>query len=307
MNLRKNIRLFIRVICTVLLFSFSASDIFAETAYDFRKKVIDRYEGEDSNSRIVMKLQKIIHSKKDGGIKVKAERERKIVQYRKAYGKDDKIVMFFLEPADVRGTGFLSYVYDDSEKDNDQWLYLPALKKIKRIASGDKSGSFMGSDFSFVDVSDIKIDEYKHKFLTDGDLKGLLKEKSVQSILKKKFGKDGFSKAKIWLTTGGMKVVESIPVDKKILKDNGYSRIISWIKPDNLIIEKTLYFGKNKRAFKVRETIKSEKIQGIWSFTEMNMENFKKKHRTIIKFDDTKYNLGVKDSYFTQRTLERGL
>ena len=62
--------------------------------------------------------------------------------------------MFFLSPADVKDTGFLTYDYDEEGRDDDQWLYLPALKKTKRIASGDKSGSFMGSDFTYADMTD---------------------------------------------------------------------------------------------------------------------------------------------------------
>jgi len=301
-------RFFVFGVIFTLFFSWLESPLFAASAYEFRKKVIDRYEGDDSTSMTIMKLQKIVRAK-DGNVRVKAERVRMVKRFTKAYGKDDKVVMFFLEPADIRGTGFLSFIYDDKDKDNDQWLYLPTLKKIKRIASSDKSGSFMGTDFSYVDISDIKVDDYKHRFLQDDELKKLMKDKSVSKILKKKFGKSkaAFAKAKAWMMSNGLKVVESIPVNKKVLNDNGYSRMIYWIDPGTLIIDKSLYFGKNKKAFKLRESIKKEKIQDIWTYMEMIMENFNKNHRTVIYVQDTKYNTGVKDNYFTQRTLEQGL
>ena len=291
-----------------LLFSLTGSPAFAEDVLELRNKVDDRYEGDDSEGQTVMKLQKI-GRKKDGTIHVKAERARKLMRYTKAYGKDDKMVMFFLEPADVRGTGFLSYVYDDDDKDNDQWLYLPALRKIRRIASSDKSGSFMGSDFSYLDISGIKVEKYNHRFLNEDDLKKLLKDKSLAMILKKKFGKskEGFKKAKAWVAAPGFKVIESTPKDKKTLRDDGYSRLIDWINPETLVIEKSIYFGKNNKAFKVKEASEIKKIQDIWTITIMTMENVRKNHRTLIEINETKYNTGLKDSYFTQRTLTEGL
>jgi len=72
------------------------------------------------------------------------QRVRKMKRFIKDKGEDVLSMVFFLEPADVKETGFLTYDYDDSAKDDDQWLYLPALKKSKRIANDDKSGSFMG-------------------------------------------------------------------------------------------------------------------------------------------------------------------
>ena len=308
MNQIISTRIIISTTITALLLIVLVKPIYAESAYDLRKKVADHYEGEDSSSTSVMKLQKISRGK-DGTVTVKAERVRRVKRFTKAYGKDDRTVMFFLEPADVHGTAFLSYVYDDKDKDNDQWLYLPALKKIKRIASSDKSGSFMGTDFSYVDISDIKVDDYNHRYLTDKDLISLMKEPSVASILKKKFGasKEGYVKAKAWMMQNGLKVIESTPVDKEVLNEDGTSHRISWLDPETLVMEKSLYFGKNQRAFKIRETTKKEKIQDIWTYTEMIMEDFQKNHRTIILMSDTVYNTGLEDSYFTQRTLEQGL
>jgi len=292
----------------ILLLCLTGSIAFAEDVLEFRQKVDDRYEGDDSEAETIMSLQKIAR-KKDGNIRVEAERVRKLLRYTKAYGKDDKTVMFFLEPADVRGTSFLSYIYDDDNKDNDQWLYLPAMRKIRRIASSDKSGSFMGSDFSYVDISGIKIEKYNHRFLSEDDLKALIKDKSVAAILKKKFGKskEGFKKAKTWLLSPGLKVVESTPKEKRTLRDDGYTRLIDWIDPETLVIEKSLYFAKNRKAFKVEEVLAKENIQKIWTITKMTMENFRKNHRTLIEIKDTKYNTGLKDSYFTQRTLSEGL
>ncbi len=100
--------------------------------------VDDRDDGDDGISDLEMTL-----IDKRGN-----KRVRKIRSFSKDFGEDDYQLMFFLSPADVKDTGFLTFDYDDDDRDDDQWLYLPALKKTKRIATGDKSGSFMGSDFS---------------------------------------------------------------------------------------------------------------------------------------------------------------
>ncbi|MGK5091465.1 outer membrane lipoprotein-sorting protein [Deltaproteobacteria bacterium TL4] len=292
--------------CCFFLFCGLASPLLAEDAVTLRKRVDDRYEGDDSTGKTILKLQKITRNGEE--VTVNAERLRVTTRFTKAYSKDSKSVMFFLEPADVRGTGFLSYAYDDESKDNDQWLYLPALKKVKRIASSDKSGSFMGTDFSYVDIGGIKVDKYNHRYLINDDLKALMKEESVMKLLQTKFGKTqaGFEKAQAWFFTSGVKVVESIPKDKTTLNEDGYARFIAWIDPETLTTEKALYFGKNDKVFKLMEMLEKQKIQEIWTFTKMVMENFSKSHRTIIEMQETHYNTGIKDNYFTQRTLTQG-
>lgn len=110
--------------------------------------------GEDPDARFIMEK---VDSRDDGDKSITdmqmrlidkngKERIRTIRSYSMDMGKDSYSLMFFLSPADVKNTGILTYDYDDPDKDDDQWLYLPALRKTKRIASSDKSGSFMGSE-----------------------------------------------------------------------------------------------------------------------------------------------------------------
>ena len=104
--------------------------------------------------------------------------------------------MFFQSPADVRNTSFMNWSYDKAGKDDDQWIYLPALKKVKRISSDSKSDYFMGSDFTYDDLGDRKLEDDTHK---------LLREEALDGI-------DYY-------------VVESVPVDE----DYMYSKTITWI------------------------------------------------------------------------------
>ena len=88
------------------------------------------------------------------------QRIRKIASFSKDKDEDTLKLMFFMEPADVKDTSFLTWDYDDPNKDDDQWLYLPALRKTKRIASTDKDGSFMGSDLNYSDMTDRNLEDY---------------------------------------------------------------------------------------------------------------------------------------------------
>ena len=115
----------------------------ALTGREIMEKVSDRDEGD----RSVSEMEMILIDRKG------KKRVRKLKAYGMEQDKDSLSLMFFLSPADVRNTGFLTYDYDESGKDDDQWLYLPALRKTKRIAAGDKSGSFMGSDLNYSDMT----------------------------------------------------------------------------------------------------------------------------------------------------------
>jgi len=108
-------------------------------AREIMERVDARDDGDDQTSRLDM----ILIDKREN------QRVRELLSFAKDVGEDTYTMLFFLSPADVKDTGFLTYDYDDESRDDDQWLFLPALRKTKRIASGDKSGSFMGSDFTY--------------------------------------------------------------------------------------------------------------------------------------------------------------
>ena len=107
-------------------------------ARDIMQKVEARNDGDHMTSQLEMILID----------KNKKERIRKIKSFTKDKGKDTHRLMFFIHPPEVKNTGFLTYDYEDPEKDDDQWLYLPELRKTKRIAASDNSASFMGSDLN---------------------------------------------------------------------------------------------------------------------------------------------------------------
>nr|WP_298768597.1 outer membrane lipoprotein-sorting protein [uncultured Fibrobacter sp.] len=235
------------------------------TGRDIVQKVHDRPDGDTRSSELSMTL-----INKSG-----AKRERKITSFAMDVGKDTKQIMFFRYPNDVKGTGFLTVDYDDINKDDDKWLYLPAMKKTRRISGkSSKTDYFMGSDFTYDDVGQRNIDEDTHK---------LLREEKVNGI-------------DCW-------VVESVP--KK--GDEIFSKKISWIRKDCLIAAKVEYYdklGKLHRALKVENVVQ---VDGFWSIAKMSMENVQTNHKTLLEFGDIKFNIPLDAKTFTVPRLERGL
>lgn len=193
----------------------------------------------------------------------------------------DKSLMFFLEPSDVKGTGFLMLDYPEAKKDDDQWMFLPSLKKAKRIASGDKTGSFMGSDFSYADMSARNLEEWSYKILKEDNVNG----------------------ADVW-------VVESLPVSEEVTEKTGYVRSIAYIRQDNFRIVRAINYLEKKGEVKLMNIGKHQEIGDYWFGTETQMitqKNGQTVHRTLMKVDNIEVDFEVEASEFTLNRLEQGL
>lgn len=249
----------------VFLFCISAVSIQGAelTGREIMIKVDERPDGDDQRS--IMKMTLVNKRGKT--------RERALLMYSKDYGKDSKSLMYFQSPGDVKGTGFLSWEYDDPEKDDAQWLYLPALKKSRRISSSSENDYFLGTDFTFDDMGDRSVDEDTHT---------LLKEEEVGGHL-------------CW-------VVESKTKDK----DYMYSKRVGWIRQDSLSAVKIDFYDKRGSLLKVLTASDIREQDGIWTHHKMEMNHIQKNHKTIIEIEEVEYNTGVKDSLFRVSTLERG-
>lgn len=208
------------------------------------------------------------------------KRTRDIKSYGKDFGEDEYRIMFFKSPADVKNTAFLTYDYDDASKDDDQWLYLPALKKVKRIPTSDKSSSFMGSDFSYFDMTDRDLDDYDFKLLKETEVRG----------------------KKAWM-------IEAIPRNEKTIKESGYTKTIALVRQDNYMVVRSIGFMKSNKK-KYLDVVRLHQEKGVWLADEMTMTTKKGKsteHKTILKFSHIKLNKTIDDNMFTTRRLEKGL
>jgi outer membrane lipoprotein-sorting protein len=195
------------------------------------------------------------------------ERNRSLKTYR--YG-DDKQIMWFLSPADVKGSSFLRISYDD--RDDDMWLYLPAFGKVRRIASHAKKGSFMGTDFTFEDIGDRKLSDYSYT---------LIKEESVGD-------------KECW-------VIESIP-NEKVVTD--YAKILTWIWKDDFAPVKEEFYDKKGNLKKIKH-VELQKTGKYWVASKMTMENIKSKHKTVILIENIEVDTGIDEKMFDTSYLKR--
>jgi len=235
---------------------------------DVMQQVDDRDDGDDLIQKIHQKLLD-----KRGSV-----RERDMVAFRKDYDKDSKSISYFLEPANIRDTALLTYDYDGVAKDDDQWLYLPALKKVRRISSSDRGDYFMGTDFTFEDIKQTPELEDYHWTLT---------------------GSESINGHDCW-------VVEGEPKTDDLKKNLGYSKTRGYIRKDINMNIRTDYWdrkGQELKHFKITEV---KQIDGIWTATSMLMENVQTGHHTEMTFTNQKYNSGLSDRTFSERMLKRG-
>ena len=250
----------------VLIFALSMN-VFAQeklSGLEIIQKVYDRPTGKDQDGELTMTL---INSRGD-------QRVRIIRQYLKDFGKEEKKIMFFMSPADVRNTSFMSWSYEEEGRDDDQWIYLPALKKVKRISSDSKSDYFMGSDFTYDDLGDRHPSADTHK---------ILREEKID-------GEDCY-------------VVESIPKEEEYL----YSRTVTWIIKDKWIGLKKEFYDEDEEHLKTLSVKKFEKIKDYWIITNSQMNNVQKDHTTDMLLEKLKVDIGIADNKFTERMMKRGI
>ncbi|NIA18664.1 MAG: outer membrane lipoprotein-sorting protein [Simkaniaceae bacterium] len=234
------------------------------TGLEIIQKVYNRPTGEDMKGDLTM----IIENSRGN------QRIREIKQYVKDFGNMEKKIMFFMSPADVRNTSFMSWSYTDENKDDDQWIYLPALKKVKRISSDSKSDYFMGSDFTYDDLGD------RHPL---EDTHTLLREETID-------GKETY-------------VVESIPKDEEYM----YSRTLTWVVKDSWIGLKKEFYDEDEDLLKILTVHDQVESDGIIILTNVKMTNVQRDQSTVMAFSNVKVNSGLADNTFTERMMRRGI
>lgn len=255
----------------MLFFALTALPAFALTADEIMQGVDQVKEPDSMKSNMTMVL---IDSKGK-------QRVRSMQSMSATIDGVDKSLMFFLQPADVKGVGFLMFDYDKASADDDQWMFLPALAKAKRIASSDKTESFMGSDFSYSDMAKRNLEEWTYKILKEDEVDG----------------------AKVW-------IIESLPINDDVIEKTGYTKSIAYVRQDNFQVVRGISYLEKKGEIKLMNVSAHETIGGYWINTEMQMvtqKNGKLVHRTVMQISDIEVDVGVDDSELTLNRLEQGL
>ena len=262
---------------TIFSILISGTTMFPEKVFALNgREIMEKVNARDTGDRSITEMEMILIDKKGN------KRVRKLKTFGLEKGKDSLSLMFFLSPADVRNTGFLTFDYDESGKDDDQWLFLPALRKTKRIAAGDKSGSFMGSDLNYSDMTSPDLNLYEYTLMKETEVKG----------------------QKVWQ-------IKSVPKTKAEAEKSGYSKSVVFIRQDNYVMIRGVRWVHKKKRNKYLDVRKLEEIDGIWVSTEMHVTTKSGKktlHKTIMKQKNIHFNHDeVNENLFTIRRLEKGL
>lgn len=208
-------------------------------------------------------------------------RKQSTYTYRKYYGEEKRSAIFYMEPANVKDTGFLTYDYADSSKDDDQWLYLPALRRVRRISSSNRGDYFLGTDFTYEDMKqDTRLSPADYNWTT--------------------LGKETIDGHECYL-------IEGVPVDEKTAEELGYGRYRAFVDSEIWIQRRTKVTDVNGNDLKTIYSEDIEKIQGIWTIQKMRAENHKSGHSTIFIVSNVDYETAVDDDMFSERALKRGV
>jgi uncharacterized protein len=183
----------------------------------------------------------------------------------------------FLYPPDVKGTATL--MIEHLDRDDDMWIYLPTLGKTRRLVAKNKRDSYVGTDFSYGDILGHKVEDYHHRLIGSEAIDGI----------------DCF-------------IVESIPISDKIRQESGYNRQINWIRKENFASHKSEGYDLQGKLFKklISEDIRLiDQTLSRWQPMRLEMMNLQTNHRTILAYEDFKANVGIPQSSFTTRYLEK--
>ena len=240
--------------------SFAGDELSADDIIT-RSRLTFYYAGDDGKARVMMVLIN----------KAGQKRIRELTMLRKDYeeGGRQRYFTYFHQPSDVKDTTFMVYKYPD--RDDDRWLFIPAINLVKRIAANDKHSSFVGSDFTYEDVSGRKPEEDTHTLLR----------------------KERLSEVSCF-------VIESVPKEP-----SGYTKRISWIDQTSFLPLKEEFYDSQDELYRQFEASEIKDISGIPSVTKRVMKNIKTGHRTEVTFQDLEYNLGIGDDIFSERYLRR--
>ena len=186
-------------------------------------------------------------------------------------GDGDKSLFVFDQPRDVQGTALLTHAHANTQ--DDQWLYLPALKRVKRINASTRSGSFMGSEFSYEDMSQPEVEEYTYTYLRDEPCGELT-----------------------------CTVIEHVPVEEK----SGYSRKVVWQDTDELRAWKMDLYDRRGSHLKTLTFADYERyLDRYWRAGEQTMVNHLTGASTVLKWTDFRFRTNLEDGEFTQTALRR--
>jgi outer membrane lipoprotein-sorting protein len=251
----------------LILFSLLALPLHAETPEEKGLAIAQEADRRDSGYHDYRAEMTMLLRNKQGEESLRHMRTESM----EVGGDGDKSLIVFDRPPDVKGTALLTYSH--KQGDDDQWLYLPALARVKRISSSNKSGPFMGSEFAYEDLSSQEVEKYTYRFLREEELDGKM-----------------------------MFVSERYPVDP----DSGYTRQVTWVDQEEYRPFKIEFYDRKESLLKTLVFRKYKQYLGrFWRAHEMYIENHQTGKSTLLTWDDYQFQVGLEDSDFTRNSLKR--
>jgi outer membrane lipoprotein-sorting protein len=257
--------------CSLLLLAafWMQGQAMALTADEILTLSRDRPDGKD-----IFSEAKLILTDEQGRSRV-----RDLLYLQKDYGRDEKLSLYFSAPADVNGVAFQSATYEEAKgQDDDQWLYMPAFRQVRRIATANKRGSFMGSEFTFLDMEKLRVSDYTQTLVGEETVAGR-----------------------------PCHVIERKPVSQAIIAKTGYYKTVVWVDTENYIVLKQDYFDAKNVLFKTMTVKQLDNIQGIWTVMRSDMDDLVNKKSSSLVFANVRYDVGLDDDLFTTNAMKRGV
>ncbi len=203
-------------------------------------------------------------------------RGRTATFYSKKSTAEDSVRLFrFYTPPEFARSGILTI--EHSDRDADQWIYLPAYYASRRVSAANRGDTWMGTDFTYEDIIDPKIEQYEYRTIRHEQLN------NVPCV-----------------------VIEAIPKDKKLVEESAYSKTIFWVNPDESAALKVEYYNRAGRLFKILTNSDLRRFGTYRRWQRSEMHDVTQDHRTVLEFTDRKINRTLSDEYFAVSYLERG-
>jgi len=249
------------------LLAFFSTQAFAVTAEEKGLQIITELDKRDTgfgDSKAILKMR-LINRKGDESLRSLKMKTLEVI------GDGDKSLIIFNSPRDIKGTAFLSFTH--ALVPDEQWLYMPALKRVKRISSSNKSGPFLGSEYAFEDLTSFEVAKYGYKYLNDEEVEGI-----------------------------ACYVIELIPK----YEHSGYTREVAWIDKERYIAIKVDYYDR-KNALLKTQLFKDYKqyLNQYWRAGEQLMSNHQNGKSTALIWEEYTFGMGLTDRNFDKNTLKR--
>ncbi|MBL8268018.1 MAG: outer membrane lipoprotein-sorting protein [Steroidobacter sp.] len=212
---------------------------------------------------------------KNGGVRLQIARA-----VRKNFDEGRRMAVFYQAPANIRGTSFLVYDYADESKQSDQWLYLPALRKVRRVPAADRGDYILGTDLTYDEIRNdnrVTLEDWRFVGLSTADLDGV-----------------------------ACVIVDADASSDQVARELGYGRARWWVDPHVQMARRIEYWDRSGARLKTVDNLDVANVDGVWMARQVEAINHKTGHRTRIRFDSARFNVELPDGLFTQQQMERG-